>query len=80
MPCHVMSTEPAAGRYGSGELIRAATSTKPNATQADMLQADVEEESELFWVVVSCRVMSTQPNSTQADMLQAEVEEVTCSG
>ena len=54
-------------------------STEPNSTQADRLQADVEEVCELFWVVMSC-VMSTEPNSTQADILQADVKEVSCSG
>ena len=49
--------------------------TEPNSTQADRLQADIEEVSELFWVV-----MFTEPNSTQADRLQADVEEVSCFG
>ena len=52
-------------------------STETNSTQADRLQADVEEVS---CSGLSCHVMSTEPNSTQADRLQADVEEVSCSG
>ena len=60
-------------------LFWAATSTEPNATQADMLRADIEDVSFSGRPchVVSC--MSIEPNATRADMLRADIEAVSCS-